>query len=418
MRLLHAADFHLGLKTHGKFDAETGLNTRLLATTRCIEASVEQAVGNEVDAYLFAGDAFHTKNPSPTQIRLLINALRPLAEENIPVLMITGNHDHPVTEGKTHGIDVFSEIGGFYVSDEPEHFLLTPADIYRGLNSIETVAEDTEDYDDLTVVSTLPWPIEHKLELGDESVSSCYLSHLKRGAKLAADIGAHAVSLGHFTAEGSLPSGSEESLQLSSEEALSPPRLAATGMDYHALGHVHKPQDLGAEKDGAPVVYSGGIDRMNFGEEDQDRHAILIDTSDFPYETGQCETKQYEKLPLPATTFAKIDVDARGEEALMEAIEEAIASAGVEGAIVRFTYRLGEDQTADEGDIQELLSAAENVAGISRRREESRRQRSGGADDQASLRELLEQYAETHDADHADEIVETGLDVKKSVQEQ
>lgn len=423
MRLLHAADFHLGLKTHGKFDSATGLNTRLLSTKHCVEASVDHAIENDVDAYLFAGDAFHTKNPSPTQIRLLINALKPLVEENIPVIMITGNHDHPVTEGKTHGVDVFSEISGFYVSDEPEHFLLaTPGfasiDTYRGLDSIENAKERVlEDYEDLTVVSTLPWPIAHKLQLEEgESVSARYLAHLKRGAKLASDLSAKSVSLGHFTVDGSLPSGSEESLQLSSESSLSPSRLAGTGIGYHALGHIHKFQDLGTKKGGAyrPVVYSSSIDRIFFDEEDQDRHVILIDTEDLPYR----EEGQYKKLPLPATEFLTIVMDLRDEESPTAAIEENLKDYPVEGAIVRFIYHLDEDQVVDESEIQQLLSPAENIVQITRERNEARRQRSEGVRDEADLETLLSEFVESRELEGGDEIIETGLDVKRSVQSQ
>ena len=56
MKLLHTADIHLGAKTYGRRDPDTGLNTRLLDTRRSFEVLVQRALDEDVDAFLFAGD--------------------------------------------------------------------------------------------------------------------------------------------------------------------------------------------------------------------------------------------------------------------------------------------------------------------------------------------------------------------------
>ena len=47
------------------------------------------------------------------------------------------------------------------------------------------------------------------------------------------------------------------------------------GVDYVALGHIHKHQVLHYAS--PPVVYAGSIDRVDFGEEHEDKGWVLVD---------------------------------------------------------------------------------------------------------------------------------------------
>ncbi len=100
MKLLHCADIHLGYETHGRLDPATGLNSRLLDFRRSFDALVAHALAEDIDLFLFCGDAYRTADPTPTQQKLFAEALRPIADACIPIVMIVGNHDHPVSFGK------------------------------------------------------------------------------------------------------------------------------------------------------------------------------------------------------------------------------------------------------------------------------------------------------------------------------
>ncbi|HID06185.1 MAG TPA: exonuclease SbcCD subunit D, partial [Armatimonadetes bacterium] len=79
MRILHFADVHIGVETHGRLDASTGLNTRLLDFVRCLEFVVDVAIERKVDAVLFAGDAYDHANPTPTYEKLFSEQIRRLS---------------------------------------------------------------------------------------------------------------------------------------------------------------------------------------------------------------------------------------------------------------------------------------------------------------------------------------------------
>ena len=117
LKILHCADIHLGYETHGRHDAETGLNTRLLDFKRCFDFMVERALAEDIDVFLFAGDAYRTADPTPTQQKLFAQCLQPIATAGIPIVMITGNHDHPVSFGKASSIDIFG-----YLTGDGSHF--------------------------------------------------------------------------------------------------------------------------------------------------------------------------------------------------------------------------------------------------------------------------------------------------------
>ena len=70
------------------------------------------ALDADVDAFLLCGDAYHTADPTPTQQDIFVQCLRPLADAGIPIVLIVGNHDHPVTFGRASSLDIFDHIAG------------------------------------------------------------------------------------------------------------------------------------------------------------------------------------------------------------------------------------------------------------------------------------------------------------------
>src|SRR5277367_160981 len=71
IRFVHTADIHFGMENYGRIDPKTGIHSRLLDFERALNACIDHAIAQEIDFFLFAGDAYKTANPSPTQQRLL-----------------------------------------------------------------------------------------------------------------------------------------------------------------------------------------------------------------------------------------------------------------------------------------------------------------------------------------------------------
>src|SRR5665213_2955272 len=78
MRILHLADLHLGTEIYGHYDSATGSSSRVADFTRMLDIAVEDAIAKQVDLFLFSGDAYKTRDPSPTHQRELARRMRVL----------------------------------------------------------------------------------------------------------------------------------------------------------------------------------------------------------------------------------------------------------------------------------------------------------------------------------------------------
>ncbi len=403
MTLLHTADIHLGFKTHGRRDPDTGLNTRLLDVRRSLEAVVQRALDADVDAFLFCGDAYHTADPTPTQQDIFVQCLRPLADADIPVVLIVGNHDHPVTFGRASSLDIFDHIAGAV------HCYRKPASSVQVLDTKSGPLQ----------LIPLPWPIRSQILAKDEYrrmspdelrqfVEEHYVTYVQRRAAeiMEAETGIttegteHALSpdvptvlAGHVTVQGAALSGSEHTTMIASEPKFTVGQLAVRPIDYVALGHVHRPQNRN-EEGHPPVVYSGSIERVTFNEADEDKGVQLVDID--PVRDPVTHTTFVE---TPARPFVAISVDARDADAPTERVLAAIQERDVADAIVRVRYRVREEQVAqvDPERLREALAAADTVAGIERTVDPADRKRRTAVTRESGLEEAVRQYVGQHD---------------------
>ena len=99
IQFIHTADIHFGMENYGKIDPKTGIHTRLLDFEKCLNFCIDYAIEQDVDFFMFSGDAYKTATPSPTQQKLLIKCFLRLNEAKIPVVIVVGNHDHPLCFG-------------------------------------------------------------------------------------------------------------------------------------------------------------------------------------------------------------------------------------------------------------------------------------------------------------------------------
>src|SRR5690349_15169017 len=115
MRLLHFADLHLGVENYGRTDPATGLSSRLGDFLRRFDDVVDAAIDERVDAVLFAGDAFKTRDPNPTVQRAFAERIRRLSRAGIPTVLLIGNHDLPGVVSRATSVDIYDTLGVDYV---------------------------------------------------------------------------------------------------------------------------------------------------------------------------------------------------------------------------------------------------------------------------------------------------------------
>jgi exonuclease SbcD len=103
------------------------------------------------------------------------------------------------------------------------------------------------------------------------------------------------VLLGHFMVDGAIPSGSERPLHIG-EAYMATPQAIPAQLNYAGLGHIHLCQE--APGAAVPAWYCGSLLQLDFGEADQEKCVLLVDTA--PERPGA----RVEKIPL--TTGRKL----------------------------------------------------------------------------------------------------------------
>lgn len=403
MKFLHTADIHLGSNTYGRIDPETGLNTRLLDFKRCFDVMVERAVAEDVDLFLFCGDAYRTADPTPTQQKTFAECLRPLARHGIPIVMLVGNHDHPVSFGKASAIDIFG-----YVTGDVRIYRRPDVDV------IPTKSGPLQ-------LIALPWPIRSMLLSKDEHrkkspaelrefIEQRYVAFIQHAAS-ELDPTLPTVLAAHLTVQGAELAGSERTSLIAHEPTFTVSQLAVPPIDYVALGHIHRPQDRN-EGAAPPVVYCGSIERISFKEWDDRKGFVLVDID----AEGGAKQTRYSFVETPARPFVALQVDARDAVDPTERILQAIAQKDVQDAVVRIRYHIDERQVAqvDVRRIREALQPAYVIAAIERTVDPVERQRRTVVTRESTLEDAMRQYVAQHDhlSSLQDDLVRTALELE------
>jgi exonuclease SbcD len=321
MKFLHIADIHLGMENYGRIDPSTGLHTRLKDFIKCFSF-----------------------NPNPTHQREFARQIYRLSKAEIPIVMINGNHDNPVSFGKATSLDIFDtlNISGVKVVTEPELF------------NIETKAGPVQ-------IFGLPWPTkslflakEEYKDFTDEEITKEIQKRASKKIKEYARMmkpGIPAIFAAHLAAAEATYSGSERSAIIGRDPVFSTQVLAQKRFDYVALGHIHKFQDLNLNNH-PPVVYPGSIERINFGEEKDDKGICLVNI-----EKGKTS---YEFIPLPARKFITIDVAISEEQDPTNTLLGEIEKYDLSEAVVRVFYTMPVERE-DLLDFKKINSALEGA---------------------------------------------------------
>jgi exonuclease SbcD len=363
MKILHLSDVHLGMENYGRIDPATGLNSRLRDFCETFDEAIDRAIGEPVDAVLFAGDAYKTRDPTPTAQREFARRIRRLADAGIPTVLLAGNHDLPNAAVRASATEIFGVLGlpGIHVA-----------------RRVETLRLDTRQ-GPLQVV-TLPW-VTRSAVLSKEEHRGRSLRELNEllVTNIAATVGREveqlepdlpAALLGHchlFGAE----IGAERWLVVGEDPMVSESALRHPNLDYVALGHIHRQQVRHGDP---PIAYSGSINRVDFSEEREEKGFWLVDL-----QPGRASP---QFVPVRARPFETVEVkpdDDNPTEAVLRALRRR-GEGRLRHAVVRLIVDLTPRQEPhlDETAIRRALSDAYYVAPIQRRLERATRERLPG----------------------------------------
>ncbi len=380
IRLLHFADLHIGSEKYGRLDPATGVNGRVLDFLARFDELTDYALEHEADVVLFAGDAFKTRSPNPTYQRAFARRIKRLADAGVQVLLLVGNHDLPAMAQQASSMDIF------HILDVPNVTVGRDERIYR----LQTRRGPLQ-------VACIPYPLRQRL-LATEEFRGLPVAELDQrleeivtgmigDLRAELDPGVPAVLAAHLSVAGAVY-GSERSVMIGRDAVILRSALADPAWDYVALGHIHKHQSLNGS-DYPAVVYAGSLERIDFGEEGQEKGFCWA-------EVARGATT-WEFVALRARRFITLNADVRGALNPLLALQAQIEAhhAHIADAVVRLTIHMRADQELllRDRDVRALLAPAYFVGAITRLVERQARVRLGTlAPEALSDEDLLARY--------------------------
>jgi exonuclease SbcD len=360
LKILHFADAHIDMATYGRHDPETGLPVRVMDYLQSLDMIVDAAIDENVDLVIFAGDAYKDRNPAPTYQREWGRRIMRLSRAGIRTLLLVGNHDLSPALGRAHALTEFSTLQVPHIRTLDRPMFLGPDELW-----------------DLPLqVIALPWisrsgMVAH-LDIHGRDRKQIYEALEKRLTDLVenwienADPELPIVLTAHASVQGA-SYGGERTVMLGGDLVLSGSLVKNPKLDYVALGHIHKPQNL--NEDGhPPVVYPGSIERVDFGESGDDKYFVIAEV-----EKGSTEV---DWRPLTGIRpFVDRSVTLRSKEGISEQLRAAFSSPDrLEGAMVRLILAYPREWEAliDESALREYAADAFAFHLVKRPQQENR----------------------------------------------
>ena len=262
MRFLHLSDLHLGKRVN-EFSM---LEDQAYILKEILNIIDEQ----KVEAVLIAGDVYDKVIPSAEAVRLLDDFLTRLAARELPVFLISGNHDS--AERVAFGSRLMSSrqiyLSPVFESDvEP----ITVSDRYGEIN-----------------IYMLPFvkPSLVKRVYPEEEIITYQDAVNAAVQHMQIDTDKRNILLAHQFVTGAARCDSEE-LSVGGLDDVD--ASIFDGFDYVALGHLHGPQKIGKET----VRYSGTPLKYSFSEANQKKAAVIVDVE----EKGKINIQQIPLVP-------------------------------------------------------------------------------------------------------------------------
>ena len=379
LRVLHFADAHIDIANYGRHDPETALPIRVMDFLASLDQIVDRAIEEPVDLVLFAGDAYKDRNPQPTFQREWGKRMMRLSRAAIPTILLVGNHDVTPSAGRANTVQEFSTLAVPHMHVADRIALLGP----------EQLGVEFQ-------VITVPW-ISRSALMTREDVAGRKLDEI---LQIMEDRVAEAIKKLISQADPALPLiltahagvqgahyGSERAVMLGHELVLGGAVVGDRRLDYVALGHIHKHQSLSDSRQ-PPIVYSGSIERIDFGEAREEKGFVLAEVS-----RGFTE---WQFVPLKTRPFFDREIKLESADTFMQDVLAKLPQPEeVNGAICRLqlTYPRAWEPLVDEKSISERFKTALSFQ-IVKHRQSGNRSRLGDlvAVETLTRQELLDQY--------------------------
>jgi len=189
--------------------------------------------------------------------------------------------------------------------------------------------------------------------------------------------------------------GSESLMSIGQEPAVLLSNIALPAFDYVALGHIHKRQVL---SENPPVVYAGSLERVDFGEENDEKGFYVVDI--LPAADRGKRQVSFEFHPVNARRFLTVNVALDAEESNpTAAVLTAIAGQKdkARDAIVRLNISLPSSLEGQlrNNEIRDALKETHNFTIAAEIQRETRLRLGSRSAEEITPLEALKKYLES-----------------------
>jgi len=319
LRLLHTADVHLGARHADLGDAATAQRERQFAA---FKAAVDLAIERKVDLFLVAGDLFDSNTQPRRSVERVAAELARLAQSKIRSVIVPGTHD-----------------------------CYERASIYRAYD-LKALAGSTSD-DDLVTVVTPDQPALH-LPMLDTTIHATVFATKRAPFSPLRDLHVDSATepratwhVGVVHGALAIPDRTDRD-----EVVVTKEEIAASGLDYLALGHWHSTQR--GKAGSTTYAYSGAPEPVAV---DQDGAGKVLVVSFDDAAGGKVVT--VEEAAVGQTTFERLDVDAARLNGQPDLIAKLQAKANPDLVLeARLTGVRPDELDVDPGEVEEQLKGA------------------------------------------------------------
>jgi DNA repair exonuclease SbcCD nuclease subunit len=315
MKILHLADTHLGYSAYRKVTNE-GINQREVDIYQSFTQVIDYAIKQHVNLVLHAGDLFNSVRPNNRAITIALKQILRLSKNNIPIVIIAGNHEQPKLQETGHIFEVFDHIPNVYpiFNEKYETINLT-------LDS------------NLITIHCLP-------QINVNNTFQEQLNLIKKNENVDYNI---------FLSHGSIKGIRELSMNEFNEMQL-PKQYLSEIFDYVALGHYHTQTKIDDF-----AYYSGAIDTFSFSDANTKHGFIEITLT-----TEKKETVFKSIKTRPFIDTPKIDCYAKNIEEIMKEILQTIQKIQPENKIFRINLFNITSQKYRSLDFRKIRNACQS----------------------------------------------------------
>ena len=263
MKFIHLSDLHIGKRDN---------DFSLIEDQKYILRQILKITDREKpDAVLIAGDVYDKTVPTAEAVELLDSFLSRLSERNLPVFIISGNHDSP--ERLAFGSSIMSR-GGIHFSR-----------VYNG----EVEKYSLEDEYGMVNIFMLPFikPSNVRRFYPEEEIGSYTQAVAVALKDIKLDNGQRNIIMTHQFVTGAQRSDSEEISVGGSDNV---DAAVFDDFDYVALGHIHGPQSMTKPT----VRYCGTPLKYSFSEASHKKSVTVVTMT----EKSNVQIDTIELVPL------------------------------------------------------------------------------------------------------------------------